>query len=116
MVSRRGRSLGRVELLRRDVGLGVFAGTELGPRESQGPLNVLCERMRAAEHAPRGPFRVLERRHGLAEVVERGGGVIVEHLPVKPPDLEREFITLAENAPRHGDRFAQQRLGFFEAL
>ena len=28
--------------------------------------------MRATEHAPRGPFRVLERRHGLAEIVERG--------------------------------------------
>ena len=30
--------------------------------------------MRAAEHAPRGPFRVLEGRHGLAEIVERGPG------------------------------------------
>jgi len=28
--------------------------------------------MRAAEHAPRDPFRVLERRHCLAEIVERG--------------------------------------------
>ena len=25
--------------------------------------------MRTAEHAPRDPFRVLERRHGLAEIV-----------------------------------------------
>ena len=30
------------------------------------------ERMRAAEHAPRDPSRVFERRHGLAEIVERG--------------------------------------------
>ena len=28
--------------------------------------------MRAAEHAPRGPFRILERRHGLTEIFERG--------------------------------------------
>ena len=34
--------------------------------------------MRAAEHAPRDPFTFLERRHGLAEIVERGVGVLVE--------------------------------------
>ena len=33
--------------------------------------------MRAAEHAPRGPFHVLERRHGLAEIGERGAFVLV---------------------------------------
>ena len=33
--------------------------------------------MRAAKHAPRDPFRILERRHGLAEIVERGTGVFV---------------------------------------
>ena len=33
--------------------------------------------MRATEHAPRCPFQLLERRHGLAEIVERGGWVIV---------------------------------------
>ena len=32
--------------------------------------------MRTPEHAPRDPFRVLERRHGLAEIVERGAGVL----------------------------------------
>ena len=32
--------------------------------------------MRATQNAPRGPSRVLERRHGLAEIVERGGGVL----------------------------------------
>jgi len=30
--------------------------------------------MRVPEHAPRGPFSVLERRHGLAEIVERRAG------------------------------------------
>ena len=32
--------------------------------------------MRAAEHAPRDPFRVSERFHGLAEIVERSAGVL----------------------------------------
>ena len=34
--------------------------------------------MRAAVHAPRDPSRVLERRHDLAEIVERGGRVLAE--------------------------------------
>ena len=38
--------------------------------------------MRATEHAPRDPFRVLERRHGLAEIVERGPVVHVERYRV----------------------------------
>ena len=33
--------------------------------------------MGASKHAARGPLRVLERRHGLAEIVERGAGVRV---------------------------------------
>ena len=35
--------------------------------------------MRAAVHAPRDAFRLLERRYGLAHIVERGAGVIAEH-------------------------------------
>ena len=49
-------------------------------RLSQGFLNPNYVRVRAAEDAPRGPFRVLERRHGLAEIVERGVGVCVERV------------------------------------
>ena len=37
--------------------------------------NFHSERMRATKHAPRGPCRVLECRHGLAELVERGASV-----------------------------------------
>ena len=74
------------------------------------------DRVRAAEHAPRDPLRLLQPRDSLAEIVERGAGVLVERHRVIPPHLEREFLTLAENASRHGCRFAQQRLGFFEAL
>ena len=65
-------------------------------------LHYLCVRVRASEHAPRGPFRVLERRHGLAEIVERGGGVHVERRRVSPPHLERDFMSFSENASRHG--------------
>ena len=37
--------------------------------------------MRAAEHLSCDPYRVLERRHGLAEVVERGGCVVIARDP-----------------------------------
>ena len=53
-----------------------LAGGERGSRDSQIVLHVYCERVRATEHAPRGPFHVLERRHGLAEIIERGAGVL----------------------------------------
>ena len=38
-------------------------------------FNAVCERVRAAKHAPRNPFRILKRRHGLAEIVARGAVV-----------------------------------------
>ena len=38
-------------------------GTERGLRVSQAELNILCERVRATENAPRGPLRLLEYRH-----------------------------------------------------
>ena len=41
-------------------------------RFSQGIPKYVCERVRATEHAPRDSFQFLERRHGLAEIVERG--------------------------------------------
>ena len=82
---------------------------------SQEMFNLLYERVRATEHAPRGPFRVLESRHGLAEIIERGGGVLVERLPISPPHFERDFTTIPMNAARHGYRLAQHGLGFFEA-
>ena len=58
-------------------------------------------------HAPRDPFHVLKRRHGLAEIVERGAGVEVERRQ-SHPHREREFITFSENTSRHGYYFAQQ--------
>ena len=65
----RRRSLGAVVrigyLLVGVYGGGVFAGAARG---SQFVLNSLCDRVR-------DPFRVLERRHGLVEIVERGAVV-----------------------------------------
>ena len=52
---------------------------------SQEMFNLLYERVRATEHAPRGPFRVLERLDGLAEIAERGAVVPEERLRVTPP-------------------------------
>ena len=57
-----------------------FAGAEHCSRVLQGLLSHLCGRVRAAEHAPHDPFRLLERRHGLAEIVERRTGVVVSQL------------------------------------
>ena len=90
-----------------------FAGAERGSRFSHVVLNPCCERVRATKHAPREPFRVIKRRRGLAEIVERGAGVHVERHRVNCPRPEREIMTFSENASRHGHRFAQHRFGLF---
>jgi len=72
--------------------------------------------VRAAEHAPRGPFQLLELRNGFVEIIERGDGVIGERPRVSPPHPEREIIILAKNTACHTNRVAQQCLGFLEAL
>ena len=48
---------------------------EPGSRLFQAELNPSYERVRAAKHAPRGPFYFLVLRHGLAEIVARGAAV-----------------------------------------
>ena len=68
------------------LGVERFARAERGSRVLQGSLNIHYGRVRAAKHAPRGAFRVLERRHGLADIGERGAGVQVERLRVTPCD------------------------------
>ena len=50
----------------------LFAGVERFSHDLQVFLNPSCHRVRTAEHAPRDRFYLLERRHGLAEIVERG--------------------------------------------
>ena len=59
---------------------------------SQIVLNPNCVWVRAAEHAPRDAFRVLERRHGLAEVVERGTRVREEHISINRSHRKRDII------------------------
>ena len=86
----------------------AFAGGERFSRESQTALNPRCDRVRGAEHASRGPFRVLECLNGLAEIVQSRAVVVVERLRVIPPHPERELSILAENALRHGNHLAQQ--------
>ena len=71
-------------------------------------LPVSTQRVRATEHSPRDRRHILERRHGLAEIVERGAVVLVKRLRVNLLHPECVLMTLAENASRHGNRFAQQ--------
>ena len=54
--------------------------------------------MRISEQAPRNRFHVLERRHCLAEIVERGSGVLEERLRVNPLSClaEQAKILVAE--------------------
>ena len=66
-------------------GLGIFAGAEPGSRLSQANLDPFCGRVRASKHLLCGPLRLLERRHGLAEIVERGGGVLARFLSSDAP-------------------------------
>ena len=48
--------------------------------------------MRTAKHAPRGRFYLLKHCHGLAEIIERGAGVIAECRRVLPVALiAREY-------------------------
>jgi len=75
--------------------LGLLGGAERGSRPSQGDLNLSCERVRAAHHAPRNPCRVFERCHGLTEVVERGAAV-QERPPVIPPHFLPSSTALAD--------------------
>ena len=78
-----------------------FAGAERGSRVLQGNFNICYGRVRATQNAPRDPFRVFERRHGLSEIVKRGGRVPVERIRINPPRPERGFIILAEDTSRH---------------
>ena len=73
------------------------------------------ERVSATKHAPHDPRRLLKCIYGLAEIIERGAGVLVERPRVIQLHPEREMMTLAENASRHGKYLAQEIPGFFEA-
>ena len=99
---------GRLALGRR------FASAERRSRESQLLLNRRCERVRTTEHAPRRPRRLLERIHGLAEIVKCGLVVVVELSPAprrRSVDSRQRFETTRPSSrrlralrrrPRHG--------------
>ena len=55
-----------------------FAGAEDCSRQLEFSLKPRREWVRASERAPRNSQRILERLHALAELVEGGGGVLVE--------------------------------------
>ena len=78
-----------------------FAGAERYSRLTQAGIDSRCERMGAAEHAPRGPFHLLERRDGVAEVVERG------RLVVFVKRLRESFLILFVSLVRAPPRRAQ---------
>ncbi len=48
--------------------------------------------MRGTKDPPSGPSRVLELHHGLAEIAERSGWVVVERPRVKRPHLDQQII------------------------
>ena len=91
-----------------------FASAERRSRESKLLLNRRCERVRTTEHAPRRPRRLLERIHGLAEIVKRGLVVVVELSPAprrRSVDSRQRFETTRPSSrrlralrrrPRHG--------------
>ena len=93
-----------------------FTGSDRGSRHSQIMLNPRCERVRGTEDASCNASSVLECLNGLAEIVERGGGVAEERPSVIQPNPKRCYIILAESASRHGHAFAEQRLRFCVAL
>ena len=64
------------------------AGVERVSRVSQIALNPNCGRVRATEDAPRGPYCLLERRYGIAEITVCGTIVLGERPRVVPPHHE----------------------------
>ena len=69
-----------------------LAGAEHDSRVSQFVHNGRSDRVRATKYALRNPCRVLERRCGLAEIIERGAVVPVEGLRIIPPHRERPLV------------------------
>ena len=84
-----------------------LSGAERGSRFSQGSLMCRCARVRGTKNAPRDWGRFRQRRHGLAEIVERGAGVFAEHPCVIPSHRRRRA--------RGGDRGTRRVRGVPEA-
>ena len=61
----------------------------------QGFLDGFCERVLATEHASRDPPHVLVLRHGLADIVKGGAGIVEERPRVIRP-LDVAMLTVDE--------------------
>ena len=74
----------------------------------------------AAKHAPCCWCYIIERRHGLAEIVEDVAMIRAvrrtERPPVDGPHCHREVIVISENTSSHGYEWGQNRYGFSSAL
>ena len=92
------------------LGLRFFVGAENGSRHSQIRLNLSGKRMCAAKHAPRSPFHLLVRRHGLAEIVERSAGVLVERPRVNAPGRASSWARVPSSTTAAVQRLPPQLL------
>jgi len=99
-----------------ELGVRVNGGCERRSRVSQGALNPRCERVLAAEHAPRNPYRVIERRHGLAEIIECGAFIITillragaRHVTTFAMDLGYNHVYFQEIAASGGFKKYEQK-------
>ena len=63
-------------------------------REFQGALNRQSGRVRATEHAPRVRCQFIERRHGLADIVERGDWVTMRRRQHCFRNLDVDYLTI----------------------
>ena len=71
--------------------------------------------MSRSQNTPHDCDRVLEHLKRLALLLGRGSSVkgrVTEVLAYR----QRDIVVISEDALRHGNIFAQQFLGFFEAL
>ena len=66
--------------------------------------------MRTPEDAPRGPFQILELRHGLADIVERGAGVPVERPRVNPSFVQGNLASTYQLVGRLEDALRLKRV------
>ena len=89
----------------------MFAGGECSSRRLQILLNPDCDRVRGTKHATTYPFRVFERRHGLADIVERGAVVFGER-DRRNPSTPKPTLQTASGASPDGRR----RLWIFGAM
>ena len=99
-MSRRQRAV--VGLVETYLRVRRFAGVECCSRLSKSSLDLCYERIRATQHAACGPCRILERSHGLAEIVERGAGVEVDGYPVIRPNGPRGACSVARTRSQKG--------------